>query len=55
MKCELKLWLKANPDSHVAKHQESKLKSLLKRKMIFYKTIRTQHMCALTKVDALSF
>jgi hypothetical protein len=34
-KCELKLWLKANLDSHVAKHQESKLKNLLKKKRIF--------------------
>jgi hypothetical protein len=24
-KCELRLWLKANPNSHAAKHQESKL------------------------------
>jgi hypothetical protein len=28
-KCELKLWLKANPDSHAVKHQENKLKNLL--------------------------
>jgi hypothetical protein len=33
-KCELKLWLKANPDSHAIKHHESKLKNLLKRKRI---------------------
>jgi hypothetical protein len=32
MKHELKLWLKANPDSHIAKQQENKLKNLLKRK-----------------------
>ncbi len=32
MKRELRLWLKANLDSHAAKHQESKLKTLLKRK-----------------------
>jgi hypothetical protein len=32
VKCELKLWLKANPDSHIAKHQENKLKNLFKRK-----------------------
>jgi hypothetical protein len=32
MKHELKLWLKANPDSHTAKQQENKLKNLLKRK-----------------------
>jgi len=31
-KHELRLWLKANFDSHVAKHQESKFKNLLKRK-----------------------
>jgi hypothetical protein len=55
MKCELRLWLKANPDSHVAKHQESKLKNLLKRNKIFSKTIRAQHMCAFAKVDALLF
>jgi hypothetical protein len=54
-KCELKLWQKANPDSHVTKHQESKLKNLLKKKRIFWETARAQHMCALAKVDALSF
>ncbi len=31
-KCELRLWLKANPDLHVTKHQETKLKKLLKNK-----------------------
>jgi hypothetical protein len=31
-KRELKLWLKANLDSHAAKHQESKHKTLLKGK-----------------------
>jgi hypothetical protein len=31
-KRELKLWLKANLDSHAAKHQESKLKNLRKKK-----------------------
>jgi hypothetical protein len=31
-KCELKLWLKADPHSHATKHQTSKLKKLLKRK-----------------------
>jgi phage terminase large subunit-like protein len=31
-KCELKLWLKANPNSHVVKHLASKLKKLLKKK-----------------------
>jgi hypothetical protein len=54
-KCELRLWLKANPDSHAAKHQESKLKNLLKRKRNFWETARAQHMCALAKVDALLF
>jgi hypothetical protein len=36
-KRELKLWLKANPDSHDAKHQESKLLKLLKKKKKFGK------------------
>jgi len=54
-KCELRLWLKANPDSHAAKHQESKLKNLLKRKRFFWETVKAQHMCVLAKVDALSF
>ncbi len=54
-KHELELWLKANPDLHVVKHQESKLKSLLKRKKKLWETARAQHMCALAKVDALSF
>jgi hypothetical protein len=40
---------------HAAKHQESKLKNLLKRKRIFWEIVRAQHMCALTKVDVLSF
>jgi hypothetical protein len=40
MKHDLRLWLKANPDWHVAKHQESKLKNLLKRKIIFWETTR---------------
>ncbi len=35
-KHELKLWLKANFDSHATKHQENKLKNLLKRKRIFW-------------------
>jgi hypothetical protein len=54
-KRELRLWLKANPDSHATKHQENKLKNLLKRKRILWETTRTQHMCLLAKVDALSF
>ncbi len=55
MKCELRLWLKANFDSHAIKHQESKLKNLLKKKRIFWESTRVQHMCALAKVDALLF
>jgi hypothetical protein len=55
MKHELRLSLKANFDSHVAKHQESKFKNLLKRKRIFWEIVRAQHMCALAKVDAFSF
>jgi len=47
--------LKANPDSHAAKHQENKLKNLLKRKIISWDTARVQHMCALAKVSVLSF
>jgi hypothetical protein len=50
-----KLWLKANHDSHVAKHQERKLKKLLKKKRICWETTRAQYMCMLAKVDALSF
>jgi hypothetical protein len=30
VKCELRLWLKTNPDSHAVKYQESKFKNLLK-------------------------
>jgi hypothetical protein len=54
-KRELRLWLKANPDSHVAKHQESKLKKLLKRKRLFGKLqelnicvrlLRWMHFCS---------
>jgi hypothetical protein len=52
-KRELRLLLKANPDSHAAKHQESKFKNLLKRKKLFRETTRAQHMCALAKEDAL--
>jgi hypothetical protein len=40
---------------HVTKNQESKVLKLLKRKRIFWETAKAQHMCALTKVDALSF
>jgi hypothetical protein len=54
-KHELRLWLKTNPDSHTAKHQESKLKNLLKKKRIFWETLKAQHMCTLAKVDAFSF
>jgi hypothetical protein len=48
------LWLKANPDSHVVKHQENKLQKLLKRKKKLGNT-RAQHMCVLAKVDMLLF
>jgi hypothetical protein len=54
-KREQRLWLKANPNSHVTKHQESKLKNLLKRERISWETIRAQHMCTLTKVNVFSF
>jgi len=54
-KRELRFWLKTNPDSHAAKHQESKFKNLLKRKRTFWEIVRAQHMCALAKVDVLSF
>jgi hypothetical protein len=54
-KCELKLWLKANHDSHAAKHQQNNLKKLLKRKIICWEIVRAQHMCTLAKVDAHSF
>jgi hypothetical protein len=54
-KRELKLWLKANPNSHATKHQKNKLKILLKRKKILWETTRPQHMCAFAKVDPLSF
>jgi hypothetical protein len=37
-KCELKLWLKTNPDSHATKHQENKLKNLLKMEKIIWET-----------------
>jgi hypothetical protein len=55
MKHELRFWLKTNPDSHAAKHQENKLKNLLKRKKIVWETAKTQHMCAFSKVDAFLF
>jgi hypothetical protein len=47
--------MKANLDSHTAKHQKSKLKILLKRKKKFWETARAQHMCAFGKVDAPLF
>jgi hypothetical protein len=34
-KRELRLWMKANLDSHAAKHKKNKLKILLKRKRLF--------------------
>ncbi len=54
-KRELRLWLKANHDSHAAKHQQNNLKKLLKRKRICWEIARVQHMCTLAKVDAHSF
>jgi hypothetical protein len=54
-KRELKLWLKVNPNLHAVKHQEIKLKSLLKRKRIHWEITRAQHMCAFAKVDAFMF
>ncbi len=39
-KRELRFWMKANLDSHAAKHQKNKLKNLLKRKRIFWETAR---------------
>jgi hypothetical protein len=47
--------MKANLDSHAAKHQKSKLKNLLKRKRLLWETAKAQHMCALAKVDAPLF
>jgi hypothetical protein len=47
--------LKANPNSHPAKHQKSKLKNLLEKKFFFWETTRAQHMCTLAKVDMLLF
>jgi hypothetical protein len=47
--------LKANPNSHATKHHESKFKNLLKRKRFFWEIAKAQHICALAKVDALSF
>jgi len=54
-KHELRFWMKANLDSHAAKHQKSKLNNLFKRKKLFWETTRAQHMCALAKVDAPLF
>ncbi len=54
-KRELRLQLKANHDSHLVKHQENKLKNLLKRKIICWEITRAQHLCTFAKVDALSF
>jgi hypothetical protein len=47
--------LKANPDSHDVKHQESKLLKLLIRRRIFWEIARVQHMSMLAKMDVLSF
>jgi hypothetical protein len=54
VKREIRLWLKANPNSHI-KHQENKLKNLLKRKRISWEIVRASHMCMFAKVDALLF
>jgi hypothetical protein len=54
-KRELRLWLKANLNSHATKHKESKLKNLLQKKRFFWETAKAQHMCAHAKVDALLF
>jgi hypothetical protein len=54
-KCELRLWMKANFNSHTAKHQKSKLKNLLKRKRLFWEIARAQYMCALVNVDVPLF
>jgi hypothetical protein len=43
-KRELRLWMKANLDSHTVKHQKNKLKNLLKRKKNFWEIARAQHM-----------
>jgi hypothetical protein len=47
--------MKANLNSHAAKHQKNKLKNLLKRKRLLWGTAKAQHMCALAKVDAALF
>jgi hypothetical protein len=52
---ELKLWLKAILDLHIAKHYESNFILFLKRKIFFWEITRAQHMCALAKVDAFLF
>jgi hypothetical protein len=49
------LWMKANLDSHAAKHQKNKLKNLLKKKRLPWESTRAQHMCALAKVNAPLF
>ncbi len=54
-KHELRLWMKANLDSHAVKHQKNKFKNLLKRKRLFWETTRAQHMCELAKVNAPLF
>ncbi len=54
-KCELRFWLKTNPNLHDTKHQESKLKNLFLKKRILWEITIAQHMCALAKVDTLSF
>jgi len=44
-KHELRLWLKANPNLHVAKHQESKFKNLLKRNFFLGNCKSSTYVC----------
>jgi hypothetical protein len=45
-KCELRLWLKANPDSHTTKHQDNKLKNLLKNNFFLENCKSSTYVCA---------
>ncbi len=46
-KRELRLWLKANPDSHAVIHQESKLKKFIKKEKIFLRNYKSStYVCA---------
>jgi hypothetical protein len=44
-KHELRLWLKANPDLHAVKHQESKLKNSLKRNFFLGNYKNSTYVC----------